>query len=102
MTGGEFFAQAHICPVCHDDHGGPDCTPRRVAECWYVEASADGESGDVCGATLAWIDGAWVCPHGHPLRRYEDLSPWVREHVEFLQTDPAMHARYFDPERGRR
>lgn len=60
----------------------------RVAYCWH----------DECGAELQWINHRWVCPEGHRLRRYEDLNPWVRDHIEYMQTDPAMHRRYFgDP-----
>lgn len=57
----------------------------RTPTCWI---------GD-CDATLEVVDGSWQCPEGHRLRRYEDLNPWVRDHIEVMQPDPTMHARYF-------
>lgn len=63
----------------------------RTLTCWVGE----------CDAELEVVDGAWQCPQGHRLRRYEDLNPWVRDHIELMQPNPAMWNRYFDPKGDR-
>jgi hypothetical protein len=45
--------------------------------CWHVEDIRE------CGEPLALVDGRWTCPHGHPLRQYDDLSPWLRDHLQY-------------------
>lgn len=53
--------------------------------CWH---------GD-CDAELEAVDGAWQCPNGHRLRRYEDLTQRTRDRITYMQTDPGMLRRYF-------
>lgn len=57
--------------------------------CWHPD----------CDAELVDVDGRWTCPEGHRLRQYEDLNPWLRDHIDYLQPDPSMHRRFFgDPQ----
>lgn len=59
----------------------------RAALCWWTDPA-----GEACDAELLPKDGRWVCPYGHRLRQYDDLSPWLRDHLAYVASSPRVIA----------
>lgn len=62
--------------------------------CGYMD-----ETGTViCEAELEVRGDRYVCPAGgeaHRLASWDDLSPWLRDHIHYRQGEPTMHERFF-------